>query len=499
MTLQSEHPPLTWARIEQLAQAGHDDFETVTPPRARELRESVREHFGKEVQREKDRRVEHVQRNHSFNTALQRTYKELVLVNTRLDAANATLELVRYALEKVNQNGDLIDFRGRVTVALASQPEAPKEQAATPEQQEAILRRMADAELVKVRADNDSLQSRLADYQAMVDDIDPLDVLIHWRQDRTDLAAAKAKIAELEGLPDALSVATLAFEKQLDAANATLARVRAAHEAAFQHLDETGNYDGFQALRESLAGQPEAPCDSIAQAICGGVPTRVHGKPEAPCKCVGCRNGFTYCEVLDGGKPEAPDFVFATADGARHAIGVDGLSRELQPEALARIDAMSIDAVALQRCRNDLAAANARADAAEQAIDCLRQNANNAVERADAADAAEREVACLREQNSGLLEQLRLVDNRTAESFRAERDQLAARVTQLESELEQQHTLKPMQLCTPEERKVLEACDEISDHEWQKLRDDGFADAPQCALAAAWLANRAAKAKRGGA
>lgn len=46
MSIKSEYPPLTWARIKQLAQAGHDDFEPpINAPRARELVESAREHF----------------------------------------------------------------------------------------------------------------------------------------------------------------------------------------------------------------------------------------------------------------------------------------------------------------------------------------------------------------------------------------------------------------------------------------------------------------------
>jgi hypothetical protein len=105
------YPPLTWARIEQLAVAGHDDFETVTPPRARQLVESVRERFtGTPEVWKVDRRLFC---NQLHKTSLQR------------DLAIATLERVKEALSLVNQNGDLIAFRGRVTVVLAGQPEAP--------------------------------------------------------------------------------------------------------------------------------------------------------------------------------------------------------------------------------------------------------------------------------------------------------------------------------------------------------------------------------------
>jgi hypothetical protein len=162
-----------------------------------------------------------------------------------------------------------------------------------------------------------------------------------------------------------------------------------------------------------------------------------------------------------------------------------------QPESLTR---RTYD---LER---DFAAANARiaelarsvltSDAGrDSAFDLIveahneRDAAFNALEAANArADAAERRVGITR-----------ALDRAT--KAEAERDQLAARVKQLQDELEQQHTLKPMQLCTPEERAVLEAMARAGIHECY----DGTAkvfDIDQDDVCQAELANRATKAKK---
>lgn len=116
MSLASKHPPLTLARIEQLARAGHDDFE---PPlnalRARQLVESVREHV-------------RAQREIAFQRGIKQTEEWLGGPHA---AANATLAAIRgymfstqadssYAVkgQQANRVRDLL-------TALASQPEAP--------------------------------------------------------------------------------------------------------------------------------------------------------------------------------------------------------------------------------------------------------------------------------------------------------------------------------------------------------------------------------------
>lgn len=156
---------------------------------------------------------------------------------------------------------------------------------------------------------------------------------------------------------------------------------------------------------------------------------------------------------------------------------------------------------------DDRDAAKARADAAERdtyearkAYDECVMHKNDAIDRANA---AERETMEADKSNEGLVEQIATVQIEATE-LRTERDQLAARVTELEADQVERgryiDSLERMQ-CTPEERKVLKACRDAAISEDDHGDDDRpcFELDDAIAVTAAELANRAAKAKRGGA
>jgi hypothetical protein len=55
--------------------------------------------------------------------------------------------------------------------------------------------------LDELRAENERLQRACDDYFELTDDLDPPDMLVHWRQDRAKLAAANALLERLVAWP----------------------------------------------------------------------------------------------------------------------------------------------------------------------------------------------------------------------------------------------------------------------------------------------------------
>jgi hypothetical protein len=164
--------------------------------------------------------------------------------------------------------------------------------------------------------------------------------------------------------------------------------------------------------------------------------------------------------------------------------------------------------VSIRKLQSDLAAANARiaelersvlmSDAGrDSAFDLIveahneRDAAFNALDAANArADAAERRA----DDATKLVEHTRELHNicdRGLVAAWAERDQLAARVKELEFLIALDRTDTAQ--CTPEERKVLDAWGLLLDSALEYLRVNG--SIPLSNIAVAELANRAAKAK----
>jgi hypothetical protein len=450
--------PLTWARLLELAAQGHDHYDAaLTSTRARQLVASVEETFPDEAE------YEQLRRSHAAACQTLRLDPFEASPNdirAGIAAANATLKRVRAVLNSLrNKLGRLPDALYRdsplpswlaaLDAVLADQPEAPlpagsadcspetpcercqpeapKGQAVTPEQGNDILRRMADSELAKVRAENVSLESRLADYQAMVDDLEPHDVLIHWRQDRADLAAANARIAELK----------LKCVDKCDAERAALTAERNRANARIAELETWGN---------------------------------------------------DWANV-------------ARADNARVA------------ELIEQLAAAKTKIAELEKWCDEykarLEAANARADAAErdsQLLERIRQRLQWLLRRAscDGFVTASEAIDALADLSNETERAAPLLNYRKLE---AERNQLAARVKELESELGlPAHARTPLSdlinTCTPEERAVLEATEDIREETLVYWRDY-IGDSPEndderlAFLAVCELANRAAKASKG--
>jgi hypothetical protein len=148
-------------------------------------------------------------------------------------------------------------------------------------------------------------------------------------------------------------------------------------------------------------------------------------------------------------QPEAPK----GQEAGRWMVGEDGLARKQSFPITESLTRRTYD---LER---DLAAANARADAAERRVGITR-----ALDRATKAE--------------------------------AERDQLAARVTELEEDKQMYDRSRVelyRQACTPEERAVLEAMSKA------RIGSDdcgGYFSSSTSSVVMAELANRAAKAKK---
>jgi hypothetical protein len=206
------------------------------------------------------------------------------------------------------------------------------------------------------------------------------------------------------------------------------------------------NLEAEASYRDGL--QPDAPEVNWVQD-----PMTAHVDPDTKRREPGCEcdqeEGDSPCVVHGLYEPEAPK----GQEAGRWMVGEDGLARKQSFPITESLTRRTYD---LER---DLAAANARADAAERRVGITR-----ALDRATKAE--------------------------------AERDQLAARVTELEEDKQMYDRSRVelyRQACTPEERAVLEAMSKA------RIGSDdcgGYFSSSTSSVVMAELANRAAKAKK---
>jgi hypothetical protein len=287
------------------------------------------------------------------------------------------------------------------------------------------------------------------------------------------------------------------------AATATLERVRAVIETPWHNAQQVA----FERITDALAGQPEAPRVPNTYEVWRGTEKR---KDDVVLETTDIELAArTACADLSGQtfwgmkrQPEAPkgqeepdhdcsDWAVPQSDLAAAKAQIGGLERALSDELRAHHET---------RLRE--LAANARADAAERDREATRDHVRRIVTDTRLTNRGKRErlVSYLAGQfNPGIDCDLHSRLENEVLRLEHERDQLAARVKELETQAYHRESriagLKLKQ-CTPEERAVLDKCRDalILD----KAGRSGFASVSESAVCRAELANRAAKAKRVG-
>jgi chromosome segregation ATPase len=109
--------------------------------------------------------------------------------------------------------------------------------------------------------------ARLADYQAMVDDLDTPDILIHWREDRKALAARDGQVA---ALTDDLEAANARADAATDAMNVEQARretEQKLRELAQARADEAERATEAAIAGNSLATQRARSAEARAEEV----------------------------------------------------------------------------------------------------------------------------------------------------------------------------------------------------------------------------------------
>lgn len=416
----------------------------------------------------------------SNHTTVHNTY--LQQLQDDLHTANAILERVR-ALADASRDpkhgpGGCGIYSREIYEALADQPEAPKGQEWHETAKEVAERSVEDFSAAKLQADLAKAEARLADYQAMVDDLEPYDILIHWRQDRADLAAANARAEKAE----AMSVQARMLLKEdgemqaeLDAANA---RADAAERDAAAADREVKHLVGQVLFQEKAYSVLQTKRDQLAARVTG----LEHWYSESPSRCTPEERKVLEAEEDTESLIEQLDEALCSLLHQGDEIGTHA-PREHLDLFYQRQTTGTLYLASVEGLRSALAAANARADAAERDVDFWKKAAKNLgyerIAESSRADAAEREKKTLSDW---------------FDACRAEREQLAAR-------LESAHAclLARRERCTPEEREVLEAMKElritVADVGFGGQRNVNYGDV--LPVLEAELANRAAKAKRG--
>ena len=251
---------------------------------------------------------------------------------------------------------------------------------------------------------------------------------------------------------------------------------------------------------DALASQPEAPeCNYVGR--CNSARCPKHGQPEAPKEQADDYEPSGQTMAVMGWTPEAPK---EQADDPTLA-GSALLLRDLAA-AKVKIEELEADNVRARNLvrqsqedydgqRKATEAANARADAAEREAErwevCAKDLHAERIAESSRADAAERHVTEWKRLHGEAATLWREAGDKA--------DQLAARVTSLQAELDIAWADDdPKETCTPEERKVLDAmarADITFDTHGHRraIFDNSLHEILACE---AELANRAAKAKR---
>jgi hypothetical protein len=313
-------------------------------------------------------------------------------------------------------------------------------------------------------------------------------------------------------------------DRCLTAATATLERVRASFATWCGVGGIEGPVDTLDSIGVALAGQPEAPCQPNTYEVWRGTEKR---KDRVVLETTDIELAArTACADLSGqtfwgmrrqpeapkGQREQPERVFPDGLICMMSDGEFVHVRKLQTDLaaanarIAELEQMAkVDRDALWKVIDERGAANARAVEWEQIAeqrhqDILDLTTDNTMQRRAAEDANARADAAERGRQTMV---------RAALDAEEQRDQLAARVKELElinAKLNEYRVRAGV--CTPEERRVLgvcaamRLCDDDPDAdplEPQELGEDCYIYTDdQGAIARAELANRAAKANRGG-